>query len=158
MTGRTMLTRLGTNRCTSWMAAGVAVIGVGGAAMSVLDSAQDTDPHPDTPCVFYLNYKHPPAHDWRAQLTAGETYRPYELIVVPRTAANPEHFTMSASGVTHIRPSQSSEVRVACARNGASSDGGAPAEHPAEGHAERTATLLGRGRTSTRLQRYTARG
>ena len=31
-------------------------------------------------------------------------FRPYDLVIVDRTEINPEHFTMSASGVVHIQP------------------------------------------------------
>lgn len=66
---------------------------------------------PDTPCVFYLNLA-----EWRgapASSLAQGWYRPYDLVVVPRAATSPEHFTITASGVTHLRPEQPSEVRAA---------------------------------------------
>lgn len=34
-------------------------------------------------------------------------FRPYDLVVVDRTEIDPEHFTMSASGVVHISPGAS---------------------------------------------------
>eukprot|EP00741_Cyanophora_paradoxa_P024436 tig00022075_g23593.t1 len=39
----------------------------------------------------------------------GDNFRPYDLIIVSREEVEPEHFTMSASGVVHIRPGEPSE-------------------------------------------------
>ncbi len=39
----------------------------------------------------------------------GLNFRPYDLTVVDRTEIDPEHFTMSASGVVHIQPGQPSQ-------------------------------------------------
>jgi dynein heavy chain len=36
-------------------------------------------------------------------------FRPYDLVTVDRTEIDPEHFTMSASGVVHIQPNQPSQ-------------------------------------------------
>ncbi len=39
----------------------------------------------------------------------GDRFRPYDLVVVPQDAAEPEHFTVSASGVVHVKPECPSE-------------------------------------------------
>ncbi len=36
-------------------------------------------------------------------------YRPYDLVVVSREEVEPEHFTMSATGVVHVQPNQPTE-------------------------------------------------
>lgn len=54
----------------------------------------------DVPKVLYCNYAH--TQPWE--------YEPYELKVVPQMWAHPEHFVISSSNVTHIRPGEPSEV------------------------------------------------
>nr|CAG4714465.1 unnamed protein product [Naegleria fowleri] len=39
----------------------------------------------------------------------GVDYRPYDLVVVPKSDTNPEYFTMSSTGVVHICPGQPTE-------------------------------------------------
>ena len=40
---------------------------------------------------------------------SGDRFRPYDLVVVPQKDIGPEYFTMSASGVVHMRPDGPSE-------------------------------------------------
>ena len=44
--------------------------------------------------------------------STGLDFRPYDLAVVDRTEIEPEHFTMSASGVVHIQPGQPSQFTL----------------------------------------------
>eukprot|EP00854_Cymbomonas_tetramitiformis_P001348 gene1348-1949_t len=39
----------------------------------------------------------------------GENFRPYDLVAVPRELAEPEHYTISVSGVVHVVPGEQSE-------------------------------------------------
>ena len=39
----------------------------------------------------------------------GRRFRPYDLVVVPKAEVEPEHFTMSASGLVHTAPNTASE-------------------------------------------------
>lgn len=56
---------------------------------------------PTCPVKFvYLRRKYPPHHD---------TYRPYELVVVPQKDAGPDHYVMSSKGIVHIEPGMPSE-------------------------------------------------
>lgn len=43
------------------------------------------------------------------RVSLGDIFQPYTLTVVPRKDVNPEHFTISASGVVHVRPGEPSE-------------------------------------------------
>eukprot|EP00736_Rhodelphis_marinus_P004047 Rmarinus@m.11564 len=39
----------------------------------------------------------------------GDNFRPYDLVVVPREEVEPDHFTMSASGLVNVKPGQPTE-------------------------------------------------
>eukprot|EP00937_MAST-01D_sp_MAST-1D-sp2_P001492 g1492.t1 len=39
-------------------------------------------------------------------------FRPYDLVVVPQLQAEPEHFTMSASGIVHVQPGEPAHVET----------------------------------------------
>jgi len=55
--------------------------------------------------LLYCN-RPPPSSEGGAQ---GPDPGPYDLVVVPKDQAQPEYFTISASGVVHFRPGQLSE-------------------------------------------------
>merc|ERR1712176_533644 len=46
----------------------------------------------------------------RAEMGKRSPFRPYDLVLTNKKNANPEYFTISTTGVTHVKPHQPTET------------------------------------------------